>query len=300
MCAMLTIFTPTYNRAALLPRGFEALKKQSCKDFVWLIVDDGSTDDTPQVVDSFRREDCGFEIRYIRKENGGLHTGYNAAIEAMDTELAMCIDSDDWVAEGAVEKLLTLWKQIKKEDCAGIVALDAFPSGETSCTIAGSGYLNLNHYDTHRKWAGDRKLVIRTKLYKAAAPMPSFGREKNFNPQYMHYKIAQDYSFFVLNEVVCIVDYQDAGMSAGIFRQFVNSPNSFAEFRRMQMTMRPNSRRFILKSAIHYDSSCILAGKPAMAVTQSPYPLLTGMLLPMGWVLAWYIRYKAGTLPSRY
>ena len=289
MSATLTIFTPAYNRAKLLHRGFEALKQQSCKDFVWLIVDDGSTDNTEQTVRDLQQEDSGFDIRYIKKENGGLHTGYNAAIEAMDTELAMCIDSDDWVAEGAVEKILRLWKQVKKEDCAGIVALDAFPSGEATCTIDGSGYINLNYYDTHRKWAGDRKLIIRTELYKAAAPMPSFGVEKNFNPQYMHYKIAQDYSFYVLNEVVCIVDYQDTGMSAGIFRQFVDSPNSFAEFRRMQMTMRPNSRKFILKSAIHYDSSCILAGKPGMAVSESPYPWLTGILLPMGWVLAKYI-----------
>jgi len=196
------------------------------------------------------------------------------------------------VAEGAVERLLTLWQQVKREDCAGIVALDAFPSGAATCTIEGSGYLNLNHYDTHRKWAGDRKLVIRTELYKAAAPMPSFGTEKNFNPQYMHYKIAQEHSFYVLNEVVCIVDYQETGMSAGIFRQFLNSPNSFAEFRRMQMTMRPNHWKFILKSAIHYDSSCILAGKPKMIITQSPYPWLTAILLPMGWLLAHYIRYK--------
>lgn len=292
MSATLTIFTPTYNRASLLPRGFEALKKQSCKDFIWLIVDDGSTDDTARVVSTFQQEDCGFEIRYIKKENGGLHTGYNAAIEAMDTELAMCIDSDDWVAEGAVEKLLTLWQQIRKEGCAGIVALDAFPSGKPTCTIDGSGYINLNYYDTHRKWAGDRKLMVRTELYKAAAPMLSFGNEKNFNPQYMHYRIARDHTFYIMNEVVCIVDYQEAGMSAGIFRQFINSPNSFAEFRRMQMTMRPNSPKFILKSALHYDSSCILAGKPGMAVKNSPYPWLTAPLLPLGWLLAQYIRHK--------
>lgn len=292
MSAMLTIFTPAYNRAPLLHRGFDALKQQSCKDFLWLIVDDGSTDDTEQVVREFQRESCGFEIRYIKKENGGLHTGYNAAIEAMDTELAMCIDSDDWIAENAVEKILSLWKQVKKEDCAGIVALDAYASGEPICTIDGSGYINLNYYDTHRKWAGDRKLIVRTELYKSAAPMHSFGTEKNFNPQYMHYKIAQDHSFYVLNKVVCIVDYQDKGMSAGILRQFADSPNSFAEFRRMQMTMRPNSWKFILKSAIHYDSSCILAKKPGMAVTGSPYKWLTGLLLPMGWLLAWCIRYK--------
>lgn len=293
MPATLTIFTPTYNRADLLVRGYEALKKQSCKDFVWLIVDDGSTDNTREVVEAFRRGETEFEIRYVYKENGGLHTGYNVAIEHADTELCMCIDSDDWVAEGAVEKILTLWERVRREDCAGIVGLDGDLSGAPTCRIDAEGYVNLNAYDVSHRWAGDRKLVIRTELYKAVAPMPSFEREKNFNPQYMHYQIAQEHNFYVLDAVICIVDYQDAGMSAGIYRQFVNSPNSFAEFRRMQMTMRPNNWKFIFKSAIHYDSSCILAGNPAMAISESPYKVLTACLLPLGWLLSCYIKYKA-------
>ncbi len=296
MSAILTVFTPAYNRANLLPRCYKALKKQSCKDFIWLIVDDGSTDDTRAVAESFQREETEFEIRYIYKENGGLHTGYNTAIEHADTELCMCIDSDDWVADDAVEKILSLWSRVRREDCAGIVGLDAPPSGQAVCQIEAAGYVNLNAYDTSHHWAGDRKLVIRTDLYKAVAPMPSFAGEKNFNPQYMHYQIAQDHTFYVLNEVICIVDYQDTGMSAGIYRQFVNSPNCFAEFRRMQMTMRPNNWKFILKSAIHYNSSCILAGKPSSIVKDSPYPLLTAALSPLGWCLSKFIKHKAGVV----
>lgn len=292
MSATLTIFTPTYNRADLLSRGYEALKNQSCKDFVWLIVDDGSTDNTREVVEVFRSRETEFEICYIYKENGGLHTGYNVAIEHADTELCMCIDSDDWIAEDAVEKILTLWTRVRREDCAGIVGLDGDISGRPTCRIDAEGYVNLNAYDTSHRWAGDRKLVIRTDLYKAVSPMPSFGREKNFNPQYMHYQIAQEHSFYALDDVICIVDYQDTGMSAGIYRQFVNSPNSFAELRRMQMTMRPNNWKFILKTAIHYDSSCILAGKPGMAIFDSPYKVLTTCLFPLGWLLSCYIRNK--------
>ena len=292
MAPTLTIFTPTYNRAELLSRGYRALTRQKCKDFVWMIVDDGSTDDTEAVVREFQAQDNGFEIKYIYKENGGLHTGYNCAIENADTEFCMCIDSDDWIAENAVERILTLWKQVEREDCAGIVAQDADPEGKPTCVIDGSGYINLNAYDVNHRWAGDRKLVIRTELYKAVAPMPSFPGEKNFNPQYMHYKIAQDYTFYVLNEPICIVDYQPTGMSAGIYKQFLNSPNSFAEFRRVQMTMRPNNWKFVVKSAIHYDSSCILAGKPLEIVTKSPKKLLTTLMAPVGFLLSCYIRYK--------
>ena len=89
MAATLTIFTPAYNRADLLPRAFDALCAQKNRDFEWLIIDDGSTDNTAQVVESFQNQDAGFEIRYFRKENGGLHTAYNAAIELADTEISM-------------------------------------------------------------------------------------------------------------------------------------------------------------------------------------------------------------------
>ncbi len=290
----LTIFTPTYNRADLLPRGFEALCRQSSRDFVWLIVDDGSTDGTREVVESFQTAPCGFEIRYIYKENGGLHTGYNTAIAHADTELCMCIDSDDWVADDAVANLLALWQQVKRPDCAGIVALDASPDGTPTCHIEGEGtYVNLNAYDASHPWAGDRKLIVRTDLYKSVAPMPTYPGEKNFNPQYMHIKIAANHPFYVWNQVVCIVDYQETGMSAGIFRQFVNSPNSFAAYRRLQMTTTPNRWKYIVKNAIHYDSSCILAGRPGDIVSASPRRLLTACLTPLGLALSIYIRYKA-------
>lgn len=292
----LTIFTPSFNRADFLRRGYEALRSQSCKDFIWMIIDDGSTDNTREVVNELQRGEKTFEIRYIYKENGGLHTGYNSAIELADTELCMCIDSDDWVADDAVGKILDLWARVKKADCAGIVALDAYSQETPLCVIDGIGYINLNEYDVSHKWAGDRKLVVRTDLYKSVAPMPSFEGEKNFNPQYMHYQIAQDYTFYVLNEVVCIVDYQDTGMSAGIYRQFMNSPYSFIEYRRMQMTMRPNNWKFILKSAVHYDSSCFLAGAPKMIITRSPYKVLTACLWPLGWLLSRYIRFKCKEL----
>lgn len=290
----LTIFTPSYNRAKFLLKGYAALCAQSCKDFVWMIIDDGSTDNTAEVVSEMQQEDNGFEIQYIYKENGGLHTGYNVAIKNADTELCMCIDSDDWIADGAVERIIQVWNEVKQDDCGGICGLDAYPSGKPICYIdVNDSYINLNEYDVTHKWAGDRKLVVRTDLYKQVAPMPSFAGEKNFNPQYMHIKICENYKFYILNEVFCIVDYQDTGMSAGIYRQFLNSPNSFAEYRRLQMTMKPNSIKNIIKSAIHYDSSCILSGKMKEIITRSPRKIVTIFMAPFGLLLSMYIRFKA-------
>ena len=96
MC-LVTVFTPTFNRRDLLKRCYQELQKQTSKNFKWLIVDDGSTDSTKEYVDEWIEQEKEFSISYYYKENGGLHTAYNTAIEHLDTELAVCIDSDDYI-----------------------------------------------------------------------------------------------------------------------------------------------------------------------------------------------------------
>ena len=97
---ILTIFTPAYNRAHTLLRTYESLCRQSCKAFIWLVVDDGSTDNTAALVQQWQSRDNGFEIQYIYKENGGMHTAHNVAYANIHTELNTCIDSDDMLADG--------------------------------------------------------------------------------------------------------------------------------------------------------------------------------------------------------
>ena len=118
---ILTIFTPAYNRAHTLPRTYESLCRQSCKDFIWLIVDDGSADNTVELVHDWQSRDNGFTIQYIYKENGGMHTAHNVAYANIHTELNTCIDSDDMLADGAVEKILRKWAEVKDKGYAGIV-----------------------------------------------------------------------------------------------------------------------------------------------------------------------------------
>ena len=84
---ILTVFTPAYNRAHTLHRCYESLCRQKCKQFKWLIIDDGSSDNTKELVESWLKEDSGFEIIYHYKENGGMHTAHNAAYQLIDTEL---------------------------------------------------------------------------------------------------------------------------------------------------------------------------------------------------------------------
>ena len=126
----ITVFTPTYNRAYCLYKCYESMKRQTSKDFEWLIIDDGSSDRTGELVKGWIKEENSFPIRYIYKKNGGMHTAYNVAYENIDTELAMNIDSDDYLTDTAIEDILNFWKKNKKENVGGIYALDQYENGE--------------------------------------------------------------------------------------------------------------------------------------------------------------------------
>ena len=127
----LTVFTPAYNRAYTIHKCYESLRRQTLKDFVWLVVDDGSTDNTAELIKQWQTvTDNGFEIRYVYKENGGMHTAHNTAYENIDTELNTCIDSDDYMTDDAVEKIVNCWKKYGSDKYAGILALDIFDNGK--------------------------------------------------------------------------------------------------------------------------------------------------------------------------
>lgn len=289
---ILTIFTPAYNRAHTLPRTYESLCRQTCKAFIWLIVDDGSTDGTAELVRHWQADDNGFEIRYIYKENGGMHTAHNTAYENINTELNTCIDSDDKLAPGAVEKILKKWEQVRDRGYAGIIGLDAdfngkiigkgFPSGMSETSVIG-------YYASGG--SGDKKLVYRTDVIQQYPPYPVFPGEKYVSLSYKYRLIDQTYQMAVLDDVLCNVEYQPDGSSNSMWRQYLKNPNGFAFWRKVCMTY-PTSKKRMVVDAVHYCSSSILAGN-AHFIADSPRKLLTVLCVPMGFLLARITKKKA-------
>ena len=110
----ITVFTPAYNRAHTLRRAFNSLKAQTCKDFEWLIIDDGSTDGTSELVERLQ-EEADFPIRYYWKENGGRHTAVNYSYQFLQTKYVVTLDSDDELTPNAVELMRRTWNSIPKE-----------------------------------------------------------------------------------------------------------------------------------------------------------------------------------------
>lgn len=287
----LTIFTPTYNRANCLKKGYEALCRQTLKDFLWIVIDDGSTDNTRELVQSWINECKDFEILYVYKENGGLYTGYNTAIALIDTELCVCVDSDDYLTDDAVQMIIDKWRKDGSEKYAGIVGLDCKENGE----IIGDMFpdqksINLIDilFGKYTFKNGDRKNVVRTELYKQHTPMEEIPEEKDFNPHYLHLKISQDYDFLVMNEKLCVVEYQVGGMSDTVFRQYLRSPKSFRKMRLLDMSLKGIPLKYLLRTNIHYTSSCILSKEPC--ISASTHKLATILMWPFGLLLTIYLK----------
>lgn len=293
---ILTVFTPAFNRSHTLPRTYESLLLQTCKDFVWFIVDDGSTDGTKELVESWIRGGK-LDIKYIYQDNQGMHGAHNTAYRNIETELNVCIDSDDYMPEDAVEKIIDLWTERGSEKYAGIVGLDYdvngrligtdFPEGMTETTLSG-------FYEKGGR--GDKKLVYRTDVISKYPEYPMFEGEKYFGLAYKYHLIDQDYRLLTLNEPLVIVDYQPDGSSFGMFRQYWNNPNGFMFFRKSEMKLQKSiASRF--RSCIHYVSHCIRAGKKKEFFSNS-HPVLTFFALPIGLILYLYTKHqvKKGSL----
>lgn len=229
---MITVFTPTYNRAKLLPRLYESLCRQTYRDFEWVVVDDGSVDDTHYVVESFmngndnENGNNNFPIRYFYQENGGKHRAINRGVQEAKGELFLILDSDDSIPEGAIERIASVYQQIRDDEgFGGVCGYMAHHDG----TVIGKGndydMLDTNTIDLRYRFnvKGDMCEVFRTSVLKEN-PFPEIDREK-FCPEALVWnRIAQKYRLRVFHEVIYYRDYLDNGLTDRIVKIRMNSP----------------------------------------------------------------------------
>ena len=288
--ATLTIFTPTYNRAYCLHLGYEALCRQTSKDFVWLIVDDGSTDNTAAMVKEWQAEGK-VNIIYIFQENQGMHGAHNTAYRMIDTELNTCIDSDDYMPDDAVEKIVRFWQEKGSDDVAGLIGLDTTYSGE----MIGKRLPENRERTTVARYyseggKGDKKLVYRTDVVRRYPPYPLFPGEKYLSLGWLYEQIDQDYELLILNEPLVRVEYQPDGSTMNMIRQYVRNPKGFAFIRKSSMVLAPTAKRRFIE-AVHYVSSSLIAHNRNF-IQESPKKLLTVCAIPLGLALFGYIQIK--------
>lgn len=219
----LTVFTPTYNRRELLERTYRSLCRQTCMDFVWLIVDDGSTDNTDDAVKEWISEGI-IDIRYYYRKNGGKMRAHNMGVSLCDTPLFLCVDSDDFLTDTAVADLLNCYYEAKKKDrtgrkpVGGVVAHkgksstqllgdDEFPEMETS-TLFG---LYLNGF------SGETTLMYETQ-YLRDFPFPEIDGEKYVPEDYVYDKIDEICELAVLPKIVTVCEIVESGYTDSVAR----------------------------------------------------------------------------------
>lgn len=291
----LTVFTPTYNRAYCLGNCYESLVNQTCKDFIWLIIDDGSTDHTKELVEKWQKENF-IEIHYVWQKNTGMHGAHNTAYELIQTELNVCIDSDDYMPKDAVEKINATWEEKGNDRLSGMIGLDSYSDGKVIGSELPREVKESTLFDLYSRYGvtGDKKLVYRSELTKQF-PYPLFQNEKYVGLAYKYYKLDQTYKMLLLNEVLCCVEYLEDGSSMNMLRQYRKNPRGFAFYRKELMKLPFASTLFKFRQAIHYVSSSIML-KNWKFIVDTPKKGLTILAIPFGFLLFCYVSVKAKSI----
>lgn len=286
----LTIFTPTYNRAYCLHQCYDSLCSQTNQNFIWLIIDDGSTDNTNTVVESWIKENK-IDIQYHYQDNQGMHGGHNTAYKIINTELNTCIDSDDFMPKTAVQDILNCWESIKdKSGISGIIGLDANKDGEIIGDKIPDLLDKITLEDLHYKYkiSGDKKLVLRTDIVKKYTPQYPLFKNERFVPLGILYLLMdKEYQLKCLNKTLCIVEYMDDGSSKNIIKQYRRHPRGFQHARLITMKY-SKYPKIQFKNAIHLISHSLQL-KDYKVIKKTPKLWLTLFAIPFGIILYLYV-----------
>lgn len=224
----ITYFTPTYNRKGLLINLYESLKNQTRKDFVWLIIDDGSSDNTDKVVEEWVKENI-IDIKYIYKQNGGKNTALDMAHKICETEYIMCIDSDDRLVKNCTESLYKYFDNVSEDDnLVGVVGRLSNYDGSPFNESWGKDVEKICFYDIPRKYgySQDMTLVFKTKIIKNYK-FPKFEDERFVTESVLYNQFLHDYNLLMIPEALAMAEYQADGYTSQGLNLFYKNPNGY-------------------------------------------------------------------------
>ena len=254
---LITVFTPTYNRAHLLPRLYESLRAQTFQDFEWIIVDDGSTDDTEEVVKSFFPPLGRMEGGLIRQPNGGKHRAINRGIQEAKGDLFFIVDSDDSLPRESLETIVKYYSQVKDDNSFGGVC--GYMANHDGTIIYRGNKQEVLRYKYNIE--GDMAEIFRTAVLKEI-PFPEIDGER-FCPEALVWnRIAQKYKLRVFNSVIYYRDYLPGGLTDRIVAIRMNSPiASVTHYQELNSYNVPLKQK--IKAAINYwrFRACVAKGK---------------------------------------
>jgi glycosyltransferase involved in cell wall biosynthesis len=225
-----TLYTPTYNRAHLLHRVYASLLAQDGRDFEWLVIDDGSTDDTAARVAAWAAE-APFSVRYVRQANQGKHMATNRAVALAHGEMFVIVDSDDWLAEGALRAIRAAWESIPEGDrgrFANVAGLFLDPSGKPVTRLFPGDVFDCSSVEMEMQHGvvGEIAMATRTEVRRRFPFPENVGRY--CMPSLVWNRIAVHYLTRYLNQPLQYKEYQEQGITlSGVHRKIRQSPEAF-------------------------------------------------------------------------
>lgn len=250
----LTIFTPTYNRAYTLPKLYGSLCRQSNKDFKWLIVDDGSTDNTEIIVSAWQ-SDNKVDITYVKQPNGGKMCAHNHGVELCDTEFFFCVDSDDFITDNAVEIIYKNLHKCKGDAIGGLVAY-RFIGHEAAYRVL--THFPIQGYSTltdlyNNGFKGDTSLVFKTEVLRRY-PFPIIKGEKFITEAYVYSQIDKNYKLYLVDEGLTYCEYMPDGYTSNDLMLRLKYPMGWCLFylQKLEDEKNASKRREIEAQAFSY------------------------------------------------
>lgn len=289
----LTILTPTFNRENTLRQCYDSLKKQTCKKFEWLVVDDGSTDNTRELINSFIKEEK-ITIRYVYKDNGGKHTALNLGLALINSKMTIILDSDDYLTDDAVAQIMLYDKRYgKRKDLCGFSFLKLFPDGK----VIGKKYPIDEEIATYierrvngRIYGDKCEVFYNTCLQKYRFPV--FEGEKFIGESTVWILMGLEYSMVHINKGIYIGEYLEDGLTKLGRKIRIACPRGGMI----------NSQRFMIpqcniynriKAGILYNCYSFFAkNKVIDTIKENPYRFISVITMPFGYSLYRYWKSK--------
>lgn len=287
----ITVVTPTYNRAYTLERCYKSLCNQTNKNFIWLIIDDGSEDNTEEIIQKYRKDNI-INIKYIKKNNGGKASALNKSMGFIQTKYCACLDSDEYFSNDAIEIALEELDKIKnKDNVCGIIALRRDKTGkvlggkEIPEKVEYIKYVDINNkYNIRSEVICFYKTEI-LKNYK----FPEFEGEKFVSPAYIQHEISRKYMYKVFRNPIIFCEYLEDGLTKNKVKVIRKNPQGYIIVIRQAFELSSKITKKI-KHGIMYGAASILI-KDKTFVRNSPHKLLSILLYPVSYI-AYVKRFK--------
>lgn len=222
---MISVITPTFNRSSSIINLYNSLVLQNCRSFEWIVIDDGSTDNTKDTIQRMINEKKMI-INYLYQNNSGKHIALNNGVKHAKGELVFFVDSDDILTRNCIEFILDEWELIKNEKrIAGLSGNKAYLDGKLIGTTFEGSKVNVSTFELRYKLRvkGDKAEVFRKSIIEKY-PFPQFSNEKFIPEALVFNRIANDgYILSWINEIIYLCEYRDDGLTKQGRNLFVNS-----------------------------------------------------------------------------